>query len=290
MAQLKLTQRCEQIRGLDTAWLEGGNENGPIMLFMHGYPDTPESWSSQFPDFLEHFHVIAPYSRGTFPSAPSKQVRRYGNPSTALDYLAILDRATHGNRSKPIIAVGHDLGAVHAWYLSNLLGKRLKGMVVINGLSVPQMAARLTQFQQQKKSWYIYAFQLPRVPELVLRRFPGRLIAYAHRQAKLRPDLRPRIAHTVKGLVNPVNQYRAHMRMLPWELGERAPIVQAPVMVLWGESDPFLLNPRHDEIAAYARNFTIRMLPGSHWVHREKPDLVNQLIGEFAQKSLETHA
>jgi pimeloyl-ACP methyl ester carboxylesterase len=280
MATSKLVQRSAKIRGLETAWLEGGNLQGPTLLFLHGFPDTPESWSSQFSHFLDRYHVIAPYSRGTFPSEKSHEIRRYGNASVALDILQLVREAAPNRK---IILVGHDLGAAQAWYIAPMLGDQFAGMIIINGMSVQQMAQRLGRIEQQLKSWYIYLFQLPRLPEILLQRFPGRMIRFAHRKAHLRPDLRPRISNTVRGLVHPVNQYRAHVRSLPFELNDRMPIIQKPVLIIWGESDPFLIIPSKNEIAAYARNAQIRILPGSHWIHREKPDQVNQLIEEFVE-------
>jgi pimeloyl-ACP methyl ester carboxylesterase len=280
MASGKLVQRSMRIRGLETAWLEGGNPDGLCLVFLHGFPDTPESWSSQFPHFLEKFHIIAPYSRGTYPSERATEVRRYGNEAVALDVLQLLNEVAP---NKKVILVGHDLGAAQAWYIAPLLSSQLAGMVIINGMSVQQMMDRLGRWEQHLRSWYIYAFQIPRVPEIILRRFPGRLINMAHRKARLRPDLRPRISQTVRGLVNPINQYRAHVRAIPQIAGDRMPIIQQPVLVLWGENDPFLLTPRRSEIAPYARRVTIRILPGNHWLHREKAEQVNQIIEEFVE-------
>ena len=118
-SRLKLQRAV--IRGLDTAWLEGGQDNGPIMLFLHGYPDSPETFEFQFQEFTESYHIVAPYSRGCLPSAKDDSIERYGHFSQALDVLEIL-RKVDPSKLRKIVLVGHDLGAAHAWFLAPMLG------------------------------------------------------------------------------------------------------------------------------------------------------------------------
>ena len=277
MERGKLEQRALNIRGLKTAWLEGGNPRGSILLFLHGYPDTPESWSLQFAHFAEDYFVIAPYSRGVYPSATSTKSERFGCPSMALDVMAIL-RIVNPDSDRDVYIVGHDLGAALAWYLAPMIQPRLKAMAIINGLSVGQMAGRFSELKQHMRSWYVYLFQLPLLPEKFIRLNPGKFVSFAYRKAQLPAPQRPLVQDAVKGLINPINQYRAHVKNLLKAVTERVPRVKAPVLVIWGEDDPFVRPPSKREIAVSARAPKIRILKGSHWVHREQPDLINGLI------------
>lgn len=285
MADRKLEQHSINIRGLRTAWLQAHDNNKPILLLLHGYPDTPESWSYQLEHYIDRFCIVAPYSRGTHPSEPAREVRRYDCPSTALDLLAILDKVD-SSRKRPVIIACHDMGAPHAWYLSQVLGQRLRGLLVINGLSVAQMAQRFKNPKQHLRSWYMYAFQVPGLPERMLQQWPGKALKLAHRSGGLRPTLRPQIADTVRGLVSPINQYRAHARSLVGALREMPPRLDAPTLALWGEDDPFVSPPQDHEIGMWAKNYQIRVLPGQHWLHRESPELVNQTIDHWLQKEV----
>lgn len=274
-----LTTMSESVRQLDTAWVSGGPALGPIMYFIHGYPDTPRSWDQQLEFFADRYQVAAPFARGAAPSEASNRTQRYGLHSQALDHIAILNKIDP-TKKRPIILVGHDLGAAQCWFLGPLLGKRLKAMVILNGLSVPQMAARLAQPEQHVRSWYIYGMLTPLAPR-VLRRFSGQLVNLAHRLGKLAPQHRPALSGTITGAVNPAKQYKAYVTDILKTVKQGDARIAAPVLLLWGKDDPFLIAPRMSEIVPFAKKTTIRMIQGNHWIHREHPHNVNRLIDEF---------
>ncbi len=276
---LGLERKSKIIRRLETAWWEGGPDLAPIMYFVHGYPDTPETWEPQLQYFSDRYHVVAPFARGANPSAPSRKLLRYGLHAQALDHLAVL-RSVDPSQRRPVILVGHDLGAAQCWFLAPLLGTRLQAMVILSGLSVPQMAARLNNPRQHLRSWYIYAMLTPVAPRL-LRHFSGQIVNMAHKLGRLAPPQRPRLGSTLAGAVDPAQQYRAYVAGLPQIVAEGDRKIDAPVLVIWGKDDSFLLSPSRSEIKRFANQATIRILKGNHWVHREDPETVNQLIDEF---------
>jgi len=251
-----------KIRGLESCWLEEGNTEAPILLFLHGYPDSADTWENQVAHFKDRFHVVCPYLRGTHPSEPSKDVQRYGQDAIVLDCLEILQKIDPSG-AKRIVCVGHDLGAVHAWNLSQCISDRLDALVVLNGLSIPQMIQRLKLPIQHLKSWYIYLIQIPYLPEIFLRSIP-----------KLKDFPVP-----------PINQYRAFVREVPQSVRRSHKKMQNPVLVLWGEQDPFLMAPTLDEFTPYASFPTVRIIEGSHWIHRDKKDEVNQIVDRFLSEN-----
>jgi len=267
------------IRGLRTAWQRLGNPEKPILLFLHGFPDSPETWEFQVEHFRNDFDVVCPYTRGAGPSEPAIDSARYGLQASALDLLQILDEVDPSGE-RDVYCVGHDLGAVHATNLANYLGSRLKGLVLMNGLPLPVMARRMDRPKQLLKSWYIFAFQVPKVPELLLAKFPEFFLNVAHRggKAPLKPE------QVTDCLVAPLEQYRAFVKELPQSF-EPIPDLPCPLLVLWGEDDDFLLPPRTEEFTSFASHLTCRILPGNHWVHRANPARVNRLLGDFFAKS-----
>ena len=276
-------------RGLETAWMEAGEVGKPILLFLHGYPDSPQTWEFQLNHFLRSYHVVAPYSRGAGPSEKAPRVSRYGGDASALDVLQILKKIDPSGKT-PVSLVGHDLGAVHAWNVAALLGPRLQALVIVNGLSLQAMMGRLRSLQQHRRSWYIYAMQLPWVPEAVSRAFPQRILKLAHTLGKLPAPHRLGVDQVENCLEHTVNQYRAFVRDIPKQRRRRLPRLQCPVMVLWGKEDPFLVTPSVAEWEQAAANITTRILPAGHWVHRERAPEVNRLIEKFlAQKAPEAN-
>lgn len=268
-----------RLRGLDTAWLEedAPSADAPILVFLHGFPDTPASWDRQMAHFASRHQVIAPFARGAGSSEEAPTLDRYREGSTTLDLLQIL-KAVDPTGKRDVRLVGHDLGAVAAWNLAPLLGDRLKAMVIVNGLSLVQMFRRKGRLRQQMKSWYIYAFQIPKVPEFFARRFPESCLRLAHAIGKLPQTDRPEIAEPLHGSIP---HYRAFAREFPW-LGSRPTTkLKAPVMLLWGSEDAFLVPPKWDELTPYTALPVSRVIQGNHWVHREKAAEVNQALDRF---------
>lgn len=272
------------MRGLPTAWLEAGPMDAaadlPLVIMFHGFPDAPECWEFQFAGLSPRYPVVAPYVRGVGPSAKSDSLHRYGPDSVALDALAILDEVDPERRRR-VFVVGHDLGAVHAWHLAGLLRERAAGLVVINGLTIRQMLRRWSNPRQQLKSWYIYAMQMPIVPEVLLKRFPERFLRFAHGKGQLSSERRPDQEKVADALVGPLNQYRAFLREAPKALKAPRRRLGCPVLVVFGEQDAFLEPPTIDELKRDASDLTVRILPGNHWVHREDHEKVNRLLMDF---------
>ena len=275
--------RRARLRGLETAWREAGPDDGPVLLCLHGYPDSPAVWEAQEQAFCDRYRVVAPYARGASPSAPSDDLGRYGRDAVALDCLGILEHVDPTG-TRDIVLMGHDLGVVQACHLAPLLGRRLKAVILFNGLSLPMMVRRLRRPAQVLRSWYIWAILAPgRVVDKLTSRFPRTALHLVRRIADAPPASEEVRAAAPAALSAPLAQYRALARELWKASRERAPRVTAPVLVLWGTRDPFLLPPAEDEWAAFATDVTVRFLDGGHWLFKEKATTVNRICREFLE-------
>lgn len=271
------------IRGLPTAWIECPNPTKPILFLLHGYPDAPDTFSDQVDPLKEHFHLILPYARGVGPSAPGRGYRRSSVDAVCLDLHHIL----HETRPKDqgsVYLVGHDLGAFYAWAFAETLGDRLGGLTMIGGLGLPQAVRRFKSSQQLLKSWYIFAMQVPKAPELILRNFKGSFLKLAYRLGHLQPQLQPKVldhASLESVVVNPVSHYRALMRDAIQEYARAPRRIQGPVLVINGNKDAFVAQPTLGEMEPFADEVSIRIMEGNHWIHRENSTLVNKAILDF---------
>jgi pimeloyl-ACP methyl ester carboxylesterase len=283
-AQLK--QR--EARGLTSAWLEAGPAEPaagtPVVVLMHGFPDSAKSWSFQIDALKDRFTVVAPYVRGTEPSEKAQRIERYAPDAVGLDVLEIL-REVDPTGKRPVVVVGHDLGAVHAWHVAELLQDRAKGVVLINGLTVRQMARRLTNPAQLKRSWYIFLLQVPLLPELLAKTASAPLLRFAHNLGGLPADLTPEVDDPKDVMIGPLNQYRAFMRLVPRALLRPVKRLACPVLALWGKDDAFVVAPKRSELERDAEKVTVRILPGNHWLHRQDSERVNKLLIEFVEQS-----
>lgn len=271
--------RQRELRNLKTGWMDAGPEDAPILFFLHGYPDSPETWEFQVNYFQDRFRIICPFARGASPSEATDSLQRHSQDSVALDLLQILN-CVDPQHTKPIYCIGHDLGAVHAWNIAPLLSERLKGLIILNGLALRQMIGRAKLFPQHLKSWYIYLMNVPYLPEFLAAHFAQRLSALAYDLGGLPKQLQP-TEHDQSVVVEPIKQYRAFTREIPNMLNAKIKKIECPTLILWGRKDRFLLPPTVDEFEAYTSNVTIRILDGNHWLHREKAEQVNKLIEGF---------
>lgn len=273
--------RVKELRNLRTAWLDSGPSEKPILFFLHGYPDSPEVWKFQIRHFEEKYRVICPYSRGTNPSEGSSDTSRYGSEAACLDNLQLLDLVDPSHKL-PIILIGHDLGVVHAWNLAYHLGTRLKGLIMMNGMNLQQMIRRLSVPTQILKSWYIPLMNVPYLPEFLVTTFDKKLKNLAYKLGELPEELRPQESSALL----PLNQYRAFLKDAVAQRKKKPKKLKCHTLVVWGHRDNFLVPPSADEIEPYSDKVTIRFLNANHWVFRERPSEVNEIIDQYLRETL----
>jgi epoxide hydrolase 4 len=185
--------------------------------------------------------------------------------------------------------IAHDWGAIIAWAFAIKRLRPLTRLVIMN-VPHPLVGLReLRKWRQFWKSWYIFFFQLPRLPERMLgwngargikgmfwkmavdkTRFP-REVLQTYAGAALRPG----------ALTAMINYYRALVRhRTAFDAGDGR--VDVPVLMIWGEEDAALNIHCTEGTEAYVRDFTLHRLPGvSHWVQQEAPEAVNAILGEW---------
>jgi pimeloyl-ACP methyl ester carboxylesterase len=141
--------------GIDFVCLEAGE--GPLLLALHGFPDNAETFRHQTDAFVAAgYRVVAPYLRGYAPtSAPADDV--YQTAALGRDVLGLIealgaDKAT---------VIGHDWGAIAAYAAAALDPARIERLVAVAVPAGPGVAAGfLTSYEQQRRSWYTFFFQL----------------------------------------------------------------------------------------------------------------------------------
>ena len=265
---------------------------GPLVLLLHGFPEFWYSWRHQIPALAgAGFTVVAPDLRGYNESDKPEAVEAY-RISHIVEDVAGLVRAFDRERA---VIVGHDWGGVVAHHLAMRHPEMTRALAVLN---CPHPAAFVTallggkNLEQLKKSWYMFFFQLPELPEKLLAADNFRLLkafAYAHaRPGTFRPkDLHAYTAAFAKpgALTAGINWYRAMFRRFPPP--ERPfPAIGCPALVIWGERDHFLGKVLTRGMKRYFSGpYKIRYLPGvSHWVQQEAPARVNALLIEFLKQ------
>ena len=137
---------------------------------------------------------------------------------------------------------------------------------------------------QLKKSWYIFFFQIPRLPEWLLGRNQAKGISQAFRNSAVNKDMFPdevvevyrKNANQPGALTAMINYYRGLFKGRKNSSIEDIAIIDTPTLMVWGEDDVALSKDTTYGTQDYVTDFRIRYLPRvSHWVQQEAPEAVN---------------
>lgn len=274
-------ERTLSLRGAATHWIEEGPSKSPLLVWLHGYPDTPQVWEPQVSAFHDDYECLRPFGRGLLDTDEDLPSSRYGVDSQVLDLLGILNHKEISRKKRPVFLIGHDIGGVMALHLAPLLGPELAGVVIMNSLSLPQMVKRFRTPEQLLRSWYVFAFQIPGVAERLIRSRPELVLGPKKKIEGLKD-----IPISTEQLTRPLRTYRELMKKGTWQWNAKAPKLRCPLMVLWGKSDPFLVTPTWDEWQEVGRDVTFRILDGGHWLQWQNAGEVNSLMKKFFEETL----
>jgi pimeloyl-ACP methyl ester carboxylesterase len=158
------THRDVTANGIRLHLVEMGS--GPLVLLLHGFPEFWYAWRFVIPRLAAAgFRVAAPDLRGYGLSERPRGTRRYTLDELSAD-VAGLVRALGEERAA---VVGHDWGGVVAFAAAERHADVVDRLVVVNAPHPRAMRRELRNPDQLRRSWYAGFFQLPWIPEAVLR-------------------------------------------------------------------------------------------------------------------------
>jgi pimeloyl-ACP methyl ester carboxylesterase len=140
--------------GVRFTMLEAGE--GPVVLCLHGFPDNARSFRSQFPALTAAgYRVVAPYMRGYAPTEIPAD-GRYQSAVLAHDVIGLIDALAVERAS----VFGHDWGAVAAYGAAIQAPDKIDKLITAALPHGPALIhAFMTDYDQQKRSWYMFFFQ-----------------------------------------------------------------------------------------------------------------------------------
>lgn len=269
--------------------------DGPLVLMLHGFPESWYSWRHQLRDLSSSYLCVAPEMRGYGETDAPRGVRNYRIEALVGD---VVDLIAHFGRERAVV-IGHDWGGAIAWAASLMHPEVIEQLIILNCPHPRQMQRHLrSNFRQMARSWYILFFQLPWIPEFVLRAGDFAPLISAMRRGAVRKEaftdadleqFRAALRHPY-ALSAALNYYRALLRGDLIRTGSQDHWinrkVQVPTLVIWGEQDIALTKElTYGMEDLFEHHFEIKYVPDSgHWVQQEKPELVTHLIREFLSK------
>jgi len=291
-----LSHEYADVNGVKLHYARAGQ--GPLMLFLHGFPEFWYEWKYQLAAFAADHTVVAPDMRGYNLSSKPEALSEYAVPTLVEDLRALAGELLKSTGGPTFTLVAHDWGGVIAWVFAAQHPEMLDRLVIVNAPH-PTVFSRLLRQDaaQQKASGYMLMFRGPGAEAALSANSYSMLTSMVlggglangsvtdeDKELYLAAWSRP------GALTGGLNYYRAagigpvtttdQTAAPPPEIPPLT--VRVPTLVIWGEKDTALLTQNLEGLDAYVPNLTIKRIPeGTHWVVREKAANVNQLIREY---------
>lgn len=284
-----MARRTVDAGGLSLAVWEGP-ANGPTVVLVHGFPDTHAVWERVVAHLSDAFHCVVYDVRGAGESGVPSRQAGYRLEHLRADLAAVIAATSP---AAPVHLVGHDWGSIQGWDAvvrapaEPGLAGRIATYTTISGPCLDHVGAlaraawgggwdrKREALHQLRHSWYIFAFQLPVLPELLLRSLNRRLIA----------NRKPGRYHFASSLpedaANGVNLYRANLG------GDRprvpgGPYTDIPVQLIVPLRDEYVTPAFYRDLHRFVADLTRVDLDAGHWVPYSRADEVARLIASFA--------
>jgi pimeloyl-ACP methyl ester carboxylesterase len=264
--------------GLRFDVLDKGPTDGETVVLLHGFPQQPSGYdgvASRLND--AGLRTLAPTQRGYSPGASPRHRRDYRTAELTNDVVALLDAA--GVERAHI--VGHDWGGAPTWGMGAWHPERAASLTV---LSTPHPAAMTDAFRgsnQALKSSYMAFFQLPLLPEIIVRR----ILAKALRASGL-PE--QHVKTYVFAMADPgamtgaLNWYRG----IPFSMREPVRRIPVPTTFVWGRHDPAINRYGAERTGSYVDGpYEFVDLDSGHWLPETEPDAVAEAVLKRIQSS-----
>ncbi|HUH13344.1 MAG TPA: alpha/beta fold hydrolase, partial [Longimicrobiales bacterium] len=268
--------------GLRMQALEAGPVDGPLVLLLHGFPELSESWREVLPLLAEAgWRAVAPDLRGY--GGTDRPTQGYELDTLTED---IAHLARHLQPGRPVQVVGHGWGGLLAYHLAATHPELVERLAVINFPHPVVLARRLWRPAQLARSWHVFFFQLPFLPERLLSAGHGALVSRLVRRAMVDDSRVPRgrLAEYEANFSHPAGAraalayYRAAFRELcsprGWRRLRDYPRIRAPFLLIWGEQDVVLRKELTRGLEPYfEQRPQVRCLPEEgHFLPLEAPE------------------
>jgi pimeloyl-ACP methyl ester carboxylesterase len=264
---------------------------GELVILLHGFPEFWYSWRHQIPVLSKHFKVVVPDLRGYNDS--DKPASGYDLDTLTTDICGLIENLGYLKAH----IVGHDWGGAIAWNLAQRFPHLLDRLAVLNAPHPQRFLQELVgNLDQLRRSWYLFALQVPTLPEWLIQRNLSSIIRTLLQEQTVRKgaftteDTRIYQAALEKPgvLAAVLSHYRQFLSPQTWmaQWGRSLAPITVPTLVLWGEEDCFfsqnLVKGMENLVVAPLQ---LKLLQHcGHWVQQEVPQTVNRELLDFLRR------
>jgi pimeloyl-ACP methyl ester carboxylesterase len=265
-------------------YVEAGD--GPLIVLLHGFPEFWYGWRHQIrPLAAAGFRVVAPDMRGYNLSSKPDRVAAYDTGQLTADISGLIRE----RGAESAMLVGHDWGGSVAWATAMQHPEVVERLAILNAAHPRKLSQGLHHPGQLRRSWYFFFFDLPELPESVVRADNWRFFQHFLRDARPEAFTDQDMDRYIEAWSQPgaasgmINYYRNSVRQSPKRSEAQLRPIQVPTLIIWGEDDrylgPELAEPDHDDVPNL--DHVERLPDASHWVHHDEPERVARLLTDF---------
>ncbi|XP_046665224.1 epoxide hydrolase 4-like [Homalodisca vitripennis] len=282
-----------QLKHVKLHYVENGDKSKPLMLFLHGFPEFWYSWRHQLKEFSKDYWVVAVDMRGYGDSEKPEGIRFYRLKYLVEDVKNLIEAL--GREQCTLVA--HDWGGMVAWYFLMIYPKWVDTYIIMNAPHpVVFRKMMIKSFSQFRKSWYIFFFQLPYLPEMYMR---IKDMSKINKLFTSKKSPSPYTAEDIEAykftfgkpgaLTPPINYYRATITPDRELLRRRAENFKMPRgLFVFGEDDSAINIEVVEKTRRMVHNLTTEVIKGaSHFVQQDDPEAVNKVMREFLKSGYE---
>ncbi|NNE66857.1 MAG: alpha/beta hydrolase [Pyrinomonadaceae bacterium] len=258
-----------------------------LVVLLHGFPEFWYSWRHQLKDLAAAgYTVVAPDMRGYNLSDKPADVSAYEIEELVQD---VSDLIEHLGFEKAVV-IGHDWGAGVAWAFSQRKPEMLTKLASLQ-VPPPSIWKKNQTVSQFLASWYMFFFQLPWLPELMLTSSDFRKLAIALKTTTAEKGVFSdedvalyKKAWSQEGAITGgLNYYRANILKRMFGKGIPPKKIDVPTLFIYGEQDhavlPQTVANTGDIVSGEYRE--LRIPESGHWVQNEARETVSATLIEF---------
>jgi len=281
-----------ETNGIRLHVVQAGPQSGTPVVLLHGFPEFWYGWRLQIPALVEAgCRVIIPDQRGYNLSDKPEGVKTFSMDELVKDVIGLIDALGY----EKVNLVGHDWGAAVAWVVANQHPERLHRLGILN-VPHPEVMKRFLKrdLEQWRRSWYILFFQLPWLPEALMRAQNWSAMIRALRDSGKAHTFTDADIEKYKeawsqpgALTAMLNWYRAAARYQMPDMKDA--LIRVPTLMMWGMKDVALSHRLARPSMDYCEEGNLILFPeATHWVQLDEADSVNHYLADFLLNKIST--
>ena len=258
---------------------------GPLLLFVHGFPDFWYGWREQIVEFAKDYHVVAVDLRGYNLSDKPKGSKNYTYDFLIQDIKSVIEDVGR----EPAHIIAHDWGAGISWRFAAHYPELVNKLIILSiahpkaGKGIKDLK-KINNLEEVKLTYADYFVSQEFIKKLTENWFSGWVLGEKHKsiykQAFRNSDKLAMINYYKANF--PTNNNLNDQDYIN-KFNQPLPHIQSPVLVVHGKNDAYASTESHHHSWEFIDNeYRFVLLPNTgHFIQRDESEKLNELIRSF---------